>query len=83
MLAFADVMHFLADELTRLRAWCLAGALVCTGAFHGLLLGHTYPPAARSRNINATGMHGQRDRYSCMSWTKRARDSISVSFDAA
>src|SRR5258706_8019249 len=46
VLAFTDVVHFLADELARLRRWRLAGALVCASAFDRFLLGHTCPPRA-------------------------------------
>ena len=58
MLAFADVMHLLADELARLGRGCLAGALVGACALNGFLLGHTSPPGVGSRNMNADSTNG-------------------------
>jgi hypothetical protein len=44
VLAFANMMHFLADELSSLRRCRLAGTLVRAGTPQRFLLGHIIPP---------------------------------------
>src|SRR6266700_8354118 len=42
VLAFANVVHFFADELPRLRRRRLSLAFILLGSFHGFLFGHGY-----------------------------------------
>jgi hypothetical protein len=44
MLALANVMYLLADELAGLRGWSLPGALVLTSAFQCGFFWHNNPP---------------------------------------
>jgi hypothetical protein len=53
VLAFANVMNFLANEFSRLCGWRLAFALIAAGAFERFLLGHEDLP---NSDIDATQM---------------------------
>jgi hypothetical protein len=55
VLAFADVMDFLADELAGLRGWGFAGALVAACALERGLFWHVFLLSSRRRNCNAIG----------------------------
>jgi len=43
MFALANMMHFLANEFTRLRAWCFSFTFVPPGSFQSFLFWHTSP----------------------------------------
>jgi hypothetical protein len=44
MLAFADVMYLLPDELTGLGRRCFALSPISFGSFQSFLFGHNYSP---------------------------------------
>src|SRR5438270_2203273 len=59
VLALADVVHLLANKLTRLRARRFALALILVCAFQCLLLWHGYPSSENTMCRNYAEMTGQ------------------------
>jgi hypothetical protein len=71
MLAFADVVHFLAYEFAGLRRRRFAGTLVLTSSSDRFFFGHYSPPCGR---CNATEMpaENQAIKISRSAWRLRS-----------
>jgi hypothetical protein len=61
MLALADMMHFFADELARLRAGRFTFPLILFGSFERLSFRHRCPPSIDSGQVDAAVIVGDVD----------------------